>query len=403
MKPRLLVLTSTYPLWKGDSEPGFVHELSRRLVEDFEVHVLAPHAPGAELCELLDAVRVERFRYAPDRFEQLAYRGGISERIREKRWRLLLVPLLLVSQVICTWLIVRRVKPAVIHAHWIFPQAFIAALVNLATSKPVPIICTVHGADWYQLKGGFWTAIKRWTLKRCFRVAPVSGILSDALHELDWGLRIAEEPMPMGVHLPTSPPLEQPPEKHGLLFVGRLVPKKGLDVLLDALAILKQYDANVRLKVVGGGPEQERYQVKLTELGLEEMVTLVGPVKHDDVYRLMSESRICIVPSVEAIDGDQEGLGLVFLEALVCGCRVIASDIAVFKELNGSLNEPAQLFSAGDPGALAAAIRRECGRKRQSGSYTSGAGSRVTMYSWPVAAERYKLLMQKIVTAAAST
>ena len=50
-KPRLLVLTSTYPRWRDDPEPGFVHELSKRLVADFDVTVLAPHARGAAVEE----------------------------------------------------------------------------------------------------------------------------------------------------------------------------------------------------------------------------------------------------------------------------------------------------------------------------------------------------------------
>ncbi|HEY0675481.1 MAG TPA: hypothetical protein VGD25_04670, partial [Immundisolibacter sp.] len=75
-RPRLLVLTSTFPRWVGDHEPPFVFELSRRLAQQFEVHVLAPHAPGAQLQETLDGVHVQRFRYAPEPLQQLAYDGG---------------------------------------------------------------------------------------------------------------------------------------------------------------------------------------------------------------------------------------------------------------------------------------------------------------------------------------
>ena len=55
-RKRLLVLTSTYPRWLGDTEPSFVHELSMRLTSAFEVFLLAPHAPGALMTESMDEV-----------------------------------------------------------------------------------------------------------------------------------------------------------------------------------------------------------------------------------------------------------------------------------------------------------------------------------------------------------
>src|SRR5690606_9209651 len=63
-RPVLLVLASTYPRWPGDPEPGFVHELSRRLTDRFRVIALCPHAPGARTAERMDGVEVVRYRYA---------------------------------------------------------------------------------------------------------------------------------------------------------------------------------------------------------------------------------------------------------------------------------------------------------------------------------------------------
>ena len=77
-KPRLLVLTSTFPRWLDDPEPAFVFELSRRLTAAFEVTVLAPRAPGSRRRETLDGVRVLRFPYFFSRWEHLATHGGAS-------------------------------------------------------------------------------------------------------------------------------------------------------------------------------------------------------------------------------------------------------------------------------------------------------------------------------------
>ena len=64
-KPRLLVLASTYPRWRDDHEPGFVHELAKRQTDRFDVTVLTSSAPGAATHEHNDGVEVVRYRYAP--------------------------------------------------------------------------------------------------------------------------------------------------------------------------------------------------------------------------------------------------------------------------------------------------------------------------------------------------
>ena len=76
-KPGLLVLASTYPRWKDDHEPGFVHELCKRLAGSFDVVALVPDAPGADPDGLLDGVDVVRYRYAPRWLQTLVNDGGI--------------------------------------------------------------------------------------------------------------------------------------------------------------------------------------------------------------------------------------------------------------------------------------------------------------------------------------
>ena len=102
-RPVLLVLASTYPRWTGDPEPGFVHELSKRLADDFRVIVLGPHAPDAKPREMLEGVEVVRYRYAPERWETLVNDGGIVTNLKLQRWKLLLVPGFVLMQAWCAW------------------------------------------------------------------------------------------------------------------------------------------------------------------------------------------------------------------------------------------------------------------------------------------------------------
>ena len=83
-RPKLLVLASTYPRWAADHEPGFVHELSSRLTDRFEVRVLTPHHKGAATREERDGVDVYRYRYAPEKLETLIYDGGMVTNLRRQ-------------------------------------------------------------------------------------------------------------------------------------------------------------------------------------------------------------------------------------------------------------------------------------------------------------------------------
>ena len=97
-RPTLLVLASTYPRRAGDHEPGFVHELCRRLAERFEVIALVPDAPGADASGMLDGVEVVRYRYAPHTLQTLVPNGGIVANLRAARWKWLLLPGFIIGQ-----------------------------------------------------------------------------------------------------------------------------------------------------------------------------------------------------------------------------------------------------------------------------------------------------------------
>jgi hypothetical protein len=94
----LLVLASTYPRWAGDPEPAFVHELCKRLRTAFDVVALVPDAPGADASGPFEGVEVIRYRYAPRSWQTLVNNGGIMTNLRRNRWKLLLVPPLLLAR-----------------------------------------------------------------------------------------------------------------------------------------------------------------------------------------------------------------------------------------------------------------------------------------------------------------
>ena len=151
-RPRLLVLTSTYPRWRNETEPGFVHELSRRLTDQFDVRVVGPHAPGALRHENMDGVEIRRFRYAPVRLQTLVNDGGIVTNLKRQPWKWLLVPSFILGLFWSTWREIRRWRPDVVHAHWLIPQGLVMALLSALSSRTPPYVVTSHGADLFALR-----------------------------------------------------------------------------------------------------------------------------------------------------------------------------------------------------------------------------------------------------------
>ncbi|HEX8830306.1 MAG TPA: glycosyltransferase family 4 protein, partial [Longimicrobium sp.] len=175
----------------------------------------------------------------------------------------------------------------------------------------------------------------------------------------------------------------------------RLVERKGVHLLLDALATLAP-ERPVILRVVGDGPERPRLQEQAARLGLGGRVVFQGFVSQDELKARIAACDCFVLPAVVDAKGDTEGLGVVLLEAMTYGKPVIASaaggivDI-VRDEQNGYLVPP------GDAGALAGAIR-VCVENPER-ARALGAQGRLDVekgFSWPVIAEKLKTLYESV-------
>jgi glycosyltransferase involved in cell wall biosynthesis len=395
-KPLLLVLTSTHPRWGGDTEPRFVLDLCARLRDDYRVVVLAPHAAGAARAEVMEGVEVHRFRYAPERWQQLAYEGGMVPKLRARPWAWLLVPVFLVAETLAIARLLRRLPVAVLHAHWLIPQALCAWLACVLARRRPPLVCTVHGADVFSLRGAAFDALRRFILARCAWVGAVSEAIAAELRRLGAGPGQVLI-LPMGVSERSGPAPAR--DADHVVFAGRIVEKKGLPVLLRACARLRAQGSPVRLTVAGGGPQLEACRALARELQIP--VTFTGPVAHADVLDLFRRATVAVMPSVVAADGDTEGLGLVALEAMMAGCPVIASDLpAVATYLRHDDN--GVLFPAGDDAALAHWLLRLIGDEalRQRLAARGQRHARET-FGWEAAAAAYRRAYARVLAPAA--
>ena len=142
--------------------------------------------------------------------------------------------------------------------------------------------------------------------------------------------------IPAGVNLDTFKPVNQSiarqrvgiHEKQVILYVGRIEPLKGIDVLLEAAALLDRSD-DIRVLIVGGSPgndaELDRLKALTTELGIESMVTFTGAIKQDMLPDYYSAADVFVLPS------HSESFGLAALEAMACGAPVVVSRVGGLK------------------------------------------------------------------------
>lgn len=304
-----------------------MHDLSRRLTNDFEVHVLAPSTPGAAAHELMDGVHVHRFRYFLRRFETLANVEGFLPALKTRPWQILLLPFFLSAEVWSLGRIARRYNVSLIHAHWIVPQGLAVWLAALLWRLEQPVVVTCHGADLFAFnKSRVFLYLKRKVLQKAAAVTVVSKAAAQQAIELG-AQRNSLFVYPMGVDLERcfTPASDVEREPATLLFVGRLNRKKGVHVLLRAMALAREQMPHIKLEVVGYGPDEAALKKQAADLAIVDSIKFHGAVHQDALPGFYRRATCLVFPSVVAPSGDQEGLGLVPIEALGCGCAVIAS------------------------------------------------------------------------------
>ena len=234
-----------------------MHELAKRLTTQFEVRVLCPHAQGAAVQETLEGVEVVRYRYAPGRLETLVNHGGIVNNLKRQPWKWLLVPLFLLVLFWRTWREIHHWHPDVIHAHWLLPQGLVVALLGLLDRRTPPLLVTSHGADLFALRARPLTALKRFVIRRAAALTVVSQAMKEELARIGASLhKVSVQPMGVDLTHRFTPTPDLPRSCDEILFVGRLVEKKGLRYLIAAMPEIIARHPSAFLTVVGFGPEE---------------------------------------------------------------------------------------------------------------------------------------------------
>lgn len=249
---------------------------------------------------------------------------------------------------------VRRRTLGVAHFHYGFAEYDVVR--RIVQRAHLPIVATFHGND---LGVNTDDPPTRGAIERLVRAASVVTTVSDAL-----GRRLVEifpfavpiartihNAVPAGfLHAVDAQRLDPSAARDiDVLFAGNLIPRKGVDVLLRALAIVRDRWPTLRAVIAGHGTERTELESLTAQLALTEAVCFVGRQERDALVALFGRARIAAVPS------RAEPFGLVVVEAMVCGAAVIASEVGGIPEIAAQTGG-VTLVPPDDPAALADAI-----------------------------------------------
>ena len=242
---------------------------------------------------------------------------------------------------------VQRENITHIHAHFATAAAEVAR--DASVLSRVPFTVTAHAKDIFHDDHAPWL---RRRLQGASAVVTVSaynarhleGVLEGIpVYHVSNGVRVADSAR----NVPTP----------RVLCVARLVPKKGIDVLIEATALLRTELPGLRVEVIGGGDLLQDLTACARARGVADRVDFVGPKPYDEVRAAFTRSSMMVLPCRVTAEGDRDGIPTSLVEAMAHGLPVISTVVAGIPEVVRH-GETGILVAPDDPLALAAAIAK---------------------------------------------
>jgi len=239
------------------------------------------------------------------------------------------------------WL--RRQRVHVLHAHFGWRAAAAAHALSRLTGRPWTM--TLHARDIFSDRHNLDAK-----LAAAARVVTVCDYNRRFLRN-ELGVTRPIDLVICGVE-PAAPPR---PSDVGcdVVAVGRLVEKKGFDLLLESVAKLRTA-RELRVRIIGDGPLQSQLQARAVELGIADIVEFAGPRSHEQTLSDIAAARLLCLPARIAANGDRDSMPVVVKEAMAAGVPVVATDVVAIPEMVD--DTVGRLVPPEDPDALAAGI-----------------------------------------------
>ena len=351
---RILTLTNLYPNPFHPNRATFNRQHIKIMAQQHAVRVISPIAWTDELAArwrgkpalppgrrvIFDGIEVDHPRYLfTPRIFRSRYGQFYLRSVKKSFARAL-----------------REFRPDLIYAPWAYPDGW--AAVQLGREAGLPVIVKVHGSDVLLLSK---TPDRRQATAEALSSAnAVIAVSRDlAKHVVALGaspdrVRVVYDAVNPAVFYPgdrseARSRLGLPAEEPILLFIGNLVPVKGIDVLIDACSLLAKEGLPFRVYLIGEGPLRRSLEKQVLRAGLQDRVRFMGSLPHADLPDWYRAASLFVLAS------HSEGVPNVLLESVACGTPFVASNVGGIAEIpqTGS----SLLVPAGDAVQLASAVR----------------------------------------------
>ena len=332
---KICMIASTYPRFDNDGAGRFNRSLAEALSRlGHEVHIVVPYHPAIEPYET--PVHIHLFRYPGAEYWSVMGYANAMDSDRSLKWQayLLILPFLFKGASTLSRLL-KQHDFDVIHSHWVLPNGPIGLLGKVRTHSP--LFVSLHGSDiYFARKNPIFSAVARCVFRHAQGVTACSpelyqsaiemGASPDSTRLILWGA----DPEAFDSHRETSlvrEQLELEKDAQVLLTLGRLVGKKGFDVLVRAMPSVLASFPKTYCIIVGDGPEGPHLQRLADQLGVLDHLRFPGFIPWNRVPEYLHISELFVAPSMHD-KGNLDGLPTVILEAMAAGRPVIASNVA---------------------------------------------------------------------------
>lgn len=384
---RVLMLTTSYPKWVGETTAPFIEEIAVALVKrGHTVHVVAPWHPDIQRAPVERGVSLHFFRYAPHTTLNIwGYAQSLHGDTVLKPQTLAALPFALTESVRGLMRVLRSAPSTdlgtstgesvhstssgtgtnfdIIHAHWAVPNGLPGALV--AKNHRIPLVVSMHGSDVYIAERYWMTAIAS-----AIAFGSANAVTACSTDLFMRGLRLGARPdrsyvIPYGINVEEFRPnpaartqvrteLNLPDNAPMVLGLGRLVYKKGFDVLLDSWPYVLREHPHALLVIAGYGDLLDALQEQATNLGIAAHVCFPGQLDRSRVADYIAATDVFALPIVRH---GADGLPNVLLEAMGAGRPVVASRVAGVPDVIDD-GEHGLIVPERNPQELAHAINR---------------------------------------------
>lgn len=283
-------------------------------------------------------------------------------------------------------------RPALVHGSFLDQGGY--AAVAAARVLGVPSIAVAHGTDVRAAKGelgdeGGRRRRARMTLRHATRVLAVSTYLASELALLGRHADLVRYTT-LAARFPLRPPSRAGGEPEELLFVGHQSRAKGVDLLLEAFASLR--DRTLVLRLVGPSSPDLDPRREAERLGIAERVCVEGEVPQEELVSRYARASCVVLPS------RREGFGIVLAEALLVGRPVVGADVGGIREV--ATGAVGALFAPGDPEDLARALEEVLARARRGDLDPAALRRSVLPMTWEQSGPELASLTRSLIRAA---